>query len=155
MNRLDAKLLIALALGALALLAAGCGDDDGGGGEEESGPPLSKQDFIAQADEICAQSDQTLTAAAEETFGSDGTTPPREDQEAFISDVVAPELQSQRDQIAELNAPEEDQEQVDAILSALGSLADNAESDPAAVLDGEQNEAAQLAGQYGFEACGN
>jgi uncharacterized protein YfcZ (UPF0381/DUF406 family) len=153
-RRLDAKLLTAIALGALALLAAGCGDDDGGG-EDESGPPLSKQDFIAQADQICAESDQTLNAAAEEEFGSNGTTPPREDQEAFISDVVAPELQSQRDQIAELSAPEEDQEQVDEILSALGSLAESAESDPAAVLDGQQTDAAQLAAEYGFQVCGN
>ncbi len=149
MKSLNAKHLIVIAVATTALIAAGCGEDD------SSEPPLTKEEFITQADQICAESDQALTQAAQDEFGTSGAQPPREDQEAFISSVVAPELADQREQIAALNPPEEDSEQIGELLSALEELAAEAESNPGSVLEGEQTQAAELAGAYGFTVCGN
>lgn len=153
MKQLNLKLILAAAALALALVAAGCGGDDDEG--ESSGPALSKEEYIAQGDEICAQGDTELAAAAEEEFGSATEEPPREDQEAFISDVVAPNFEQQLEDLQALNPPEEDQEQIDALLAALEDLIAAAKEDPGTVIDGEVTEASELAQEYGFQSCGS
>lgn len=155
-----------VAVVALALLAAGCGDDDGdGAGEaeqsgqamtEQNGQALSKEEFIAEANAICAEGDAALGEAAAERFGDSTEAPPRAEQEDFISGTVADEFEAQRDQIAALTPPEEDQEQIDSMLSALDDLVERARNDPGSVLDAsEVDEASQLAREYGLTDCGN
>lgn len=137
-------------LAALALIAAACGDDD------SSGPPLTKEEFLTQGDEICLEGDREVEAAARERFGDLSTEPPREEQEAFISEVVAPQLRSQLEQLRDLVPPEGDEEEIEEILNGLEDLADQAESDPGALIDAESPpRASQLAVEYGFQSCGS
>ena len=151
--RPNLKLILLCAGVAVALIAAGCGSDDGGG--DDSSPELTKEEFITQADAICADGEAELTAAAEEQFGSATEPPSQKEQEEFISTTVADNLQSQLDQIRELNAPDADEEQLNEILDSLQSLIDRARDEPAAVLAGEETGASELAGEYGLTSCGS
>ena len=151
MKRLELKapMILAGLLAALALIAAGCGGDD-------EGEALTKEEFIAQADEICATGDEEISASADEEFGDLKEEPPAEEQEAFLSEVVAPNYESQLAEIRELNPPEEDAEEVEALLSALEELIAQLRDDPAAVLEAtEPPEASILAQEYGLQNCGS
>ena len=150
MKRLVPKtpMILAALLAALALIAAGCGDDEG--------EALTKEEFITQADEICAAGDEEITATADEQFGELKEEPPVEEQEAFLTDVVAPNYEDQLAQIRELNPPEEDAEQVDELLSALEDLIAQLRDEPSAVLEAtEPPEASTLAQEYGLQNCGS
>jgi hypothetical protein len=142
-------MILAALLAALALIAAGCGGDD-------EGEALTKEEFITQADEICAAGDEEITATADEQFGELEEEPPVEEQEAFLTDVVAPNYEDQLAQIRELNPPEEDAEQVDELLSALEDLIAQLRDEPSAVLEAtEPPEASTLAQEYGLQNCGS
>lgn len=152
MKNLKLPMILAAVLAALALIAAGCGGDD----EEASGPPLTKEEFITQADEICATGDEEINTAAEEQFGDLTEEPPVEDQEAFLTDVVAPNYEGQLSQIRELSPPEEDTEEIEAVLTSLDDLITQLQDDPAAVLEAtEPPEASRLAQDYGLQNCGS
>jgi hypothetical protein len=156
--------LVAVGVGA-ALVAAGCGgndDDDtsattattGAAGDE----PLSKEQFILSADQICARGDQEIEKAAGEVF-QQGQQPSREEQEQFITDTVLPNVQQQIDGIRALPAPEGDEDQVTAILDAAQEAIDTGEADPAALTgqgaDDPFAEANKLAEDYGLKSCGS
>lgn len=128
-----------------ALVLAACGGEDA----------PTKEEFIAEGDAICREGDEALNTAAEEQFGDLSADPPRKQQEQFVSEVVAAEYRSQLEQLRELTPPEGDEEEVDAILTSLEQLADQAESDPGSLLDAQTApEAARLAAEYGFMSCG-
>ncbi len=157
------------AVAAFALLLAGCGGDDSTTSSESTSPTTTssestetsasgpKEEFIAEADAICDQGDQEIQAALIERFGDDPTAQPsKKEQEAFLSEVVAQNYRDQSEAIAELTPPEGDEEQISAILTALGEFADQVEDDPGSVLElTEPPEASQLAQAYGLQSCGS
>lgn len=152
MKRLVPKtpMILAALLAALALIAAGCG------GSDDADEALTKEEFITQADEICAAGDEEITATANEEFGELKEEPPVSEQEAFLADVVAPNYEDQLAQIRELNPPEEDAEQVDELLGALEDLIAQLRDEPTAVLEAtEPPEASTLAQDYGLQNCGS
>ena len=56
---------------AIALGAAGCGgDDEDGSSSESAAAPLSKEEFIAQADQICTDGNTAIDEAGQEQFAS-------------------------------------------------------------------------------------
>ena len=163
-----ALMLFVVAGMSVSLVAAGCGGDDDddttaattattGETGAAGGEPLSKQEFITEADRICAQGDKEINRAAGEVF-QQGQQPSPEEQEQFISDTVLPNTQAQIDGIGALTPPEGDEEGVSAILDAAQEAIDRGEEDPSALVQegGEDPfaEATRLAGQYGLEKCG-
>lgn len=163
--RLRTSWLVALAL--TAVVAVGCGDDDeetttaATGAEtttEANGEPLSKEEFIAQADQICAEGDAEIDQAAGETFAGGEPTP--EEQEAFVTDTVLPNIQGQIDGLRALTPPEGDEEEVAEILDAAQTAIDESEEDPSLIGPGGGGsdpfeEASKLASDYGLEDCGS
>jgi hypothetical protein len=150
------RTLAAVMLAALAtmLVAAGCGGDDDGDGEA-----LSKEEFIAQGDENCAEADQELEAAERETFGGleQGQQPDPEQIEQFATEELVPNIQGQVDHLRELNPPEADEERIDEILDTAQEGLDEIEDDPSALQAGSPtglDEAGQQLQEYGFEECG-
>lgn len=138
---------------AATLMAAGCGDD-----EEEpqtTGEPLTKEEFIAQADQICADGNAEIEEASSAEFSSGSVA--QEEVDAFVVEVTLPNIQEQSDQIAALTPPEGDEDQVDAILEALNSAIDEAEADPAlaSAIDSPFQEANRLVLDYGLNECGD
>lgn len=164
--RITALLALALATG---LIAAGCGDDDdetttsptttttagATGATGATGEPLSKEEFIAQADAICKAGDKEIDAAGEEFF-SEGGSPGQAEEETFITETVIPNVQGQVDGIAALAPPEGDEDEVQAIVDAAQQAIDDVEADPSVL--GTQGdpfaEANQLAQDYGLKVCG-
>ena len=160
-------MLLALALAA-GLIAAGCGDDDDetttsattsaatttetGATGAATGEALAKDEFIAQADEICKTGNKQIDEAAGEFF-PEGGNPGQAEEETFTRDVVVPNIRAQLDAIGALTPPEGDEDEVAAILDAASEATDQLEEDPSA----ETNpfaEADQLAQDYGLQVCG-
>jgi uncharacterized lipoprotein len=155
---------MALLVGVLAVaLVAGCGssDDTTGASSESSdgGSSLSKAEFIKQGDEICTKGDQTIETEANE-FAEENNIdiekPTKAQQEEVIADVVAPAIKEQGEEIGDLGAPSGDEEQVEAIVEAVGNGADELEKDAGTLLEGKNplEEGSKLAKAYGFKSCG-
>lgn len=147
MNR--TALLPALLL-SVCLVATGCGGDDGGD-DEKAAEPLSKADFVTQADEICADGNAEIEAEAE-AFPDE---PSEEEIAQFADDILIPNIQGQHDDIDALGAPEGDEDDVQAVLDALQEGIDAVEADPNTLLSSDDpfTEANDLAGAYGLEEC--
>ena len=164
-------MLLALALAA-GLIAAGCGDDDDDttaattsstttaagatGATGATGEPMTKDEFIAQADAVCKAGDKKIDAAANEVFS--GGNPSQQEQEDFVTNDALPNIQDEVDGISALTPPEGDEEEVQAIIDAAQSAIDEATADPSALTeqgaDDPFAEANQLAKDYGLKVCG-
>ena len=157
------KTLALIAVGG-ALVLAGCGGDDdesttastaATGATGTSGVALTKEEFITQADAICAQGDEDIETAATEQFGESGQ--PQNEQEIvdFTDTVVIPSIQSQLDGIALLTPPEGDEEEIEELLTELQAALDELSENPESLADGTSFEDVnQLAADYGFTNCG-
>jgi ABC-type glycerol-3-phosphate transport system substrate-binding protein len=145
----------ALAL-AVSLVATGCGgssDDssDGGGAPAAS---ISKADFTEQANTICSDASDDL-----QTAGADITDQSTQDElVAFVTDAAIPSFQAQHDAIAALGAPEGQEDDVQALLTALQDGIDAVTADPTAFLaDGSSpfEDANAAANGLGLTDCGS
>jgi hypothetical protein len=148
----------------IALVAAGCGGDDdddtaattttaatGAAG----GEPLSKQQFISEANAICKQGNKEIDQAAREVFDR-GNPPSQEEQEQFITEQALPNTQAQIDGIRALTPPEGDEEQITTILDEAQQVVDELEQDPSSLTEGGQDPFADVNKQlreYGITAC--
>lgn len=151
---LVAALATALALG----LAAGCGDDDGSADSSTTtAPAITKAEFVARANEICADGDAAIEQAANATFTSAGP-PDAATLEGFFTDTLIPSLQAQRDAIAALPQPPGDESAIDAIVAALDDGIAEGTADPElfATEAGPPGvaRATTLAQEYGLQECG-
>lgn len=138
-----ALLLPALAL-SFGFLAAGCG-----GSDEE---PLSSEEFVKQADKICADGNAELEEAS-----ADIDTANEEDVEGFVQDTLVPNIQGQHDDLEELVPPEDDQETFDDMLAALQEGLDQLGDDPSLIMSdsdvfGDANADAE---DLGLTECGS
>jgi TRAP-type uncharacterized transport system substrate-binding protein len=158
--------LAALVCAAFALGVVGCGGDDDSstttiaagvsGATGVTGAPLTKEEFIKQADAICKTGNDTVDQAAEQVFGGQQPTP--EQVEQVANDTVIPAIQQEHDDIAALTPPAGDEDEVQAILDALSSALDAVKADPQVLVASDNAgpfaEANQLAQDYGLKVCG-
>jgi hypothetical protein len=141
------------------LVLASCGGDDGGGAE---GEPISKQEFIEQADAVCADS---ADAQQEVQAKLESATSP--DQAAAAYEELADVNQGINDQINALGRPEGDEELIDDLAAKQEQLVvlvddlavavraeDQAEAQSVgAELDALVAEAGKVFDSYGFKVC--
>jgi hypothetical protein len=155
---------------AIAAAVAGCGgggdstsSGDTGGGEstEASGPAPAKAVFIKEADGICRKADGELTEEiveyAEENGIETGKEPTQAQQAEIIEQVVLPNLGRQGEEISGLTPPEGDEGTVGEIVDALQEGVEEGESDPQALIEGENplEDASKKATAYGLKVCGS
>jgi hypothetical protein len=138
-----ALLLPALAL-SFGFLAAGCG-----GSDEE---PLTHDEFVTQADKICADGNDEMASAAE-----DIDTTNEEDVEGFVQDTLVPNIQEQHDSIEELTPPEDDADDVEDMLSELQEGLDALSDDPSLITSDSDvfGDANTIAEDLGLTECGS
>ena len=164
MTHLRAKTIAVSLVAGLSLAA--CGDD--GGGES-----LSKEDFIAQADAICADHGTQLDAIFEEAFAEVDETDMDDPQAAAqqYAGVVADSEPVMRDQVEALRAlepPEADADELNSQLDALDAAVtefvdlteDGAAGDEAALAAIESDvdpfaAVNERAFEYGLRVCGS
>jgi len=149
------KTILAAVLAA-GLIAAGCGDDDDAAdpGESESASP-TKEEWIAEADQICAEGDEEIEAEATKVFS--GGAPSQQKIEQFTRETLIPGIRSQAEQIEALGAPEGDEEEVEAIVTSLNEGLGELEEDPSSLEgpDGALAEATRRVSEYGAQVCGS
>jgi hypothetical protein len=142
------------------LIAVGCG---GGGGEDNdtsaastSTGPLSKADYIAKGDQICAQGTLVIGQAGREQFGS--SQPSRDQAIQFGQETVVPSLEDTLTKLRALEAPPGDQAKTAAVYDALEQGLNKLKEDPSLFVEsgagGAFDRANQLAQAYGFKQCG-
>jgi hypothetical protein len=139
---------------AAALALGACGGDD------DDGESISKQEFVAQADEICEESDARIEAEGRKVFAN--RRPSQQEIVTYMEEVVIPEVTQQVDAVDQLPVPEGDEEQIQAVVDSAREGLETAEADPArfAGTEGEDSEdpfdeASRLAGEYGIQECGD
>ena len=147
---------VVVAIVVAMFVGVGCGDDDEETTPAASSAPPTKEEFIEQADQICADGDAEIEQAAQETFSQGRPSP--EEEEAFITDTAIPSIQTQVEGLSALTPPEGDEEDVAAIVDAAESALAEVEEDPAAITEeGGRNdpfaEATKLAEDYGITEC--
>lgn len=140
----------------LALAAAGCG----GGDDEDFVPlvvePLSKVEFLREADRICFASEARIEAAADDLVTGRGEPEPAEVGRVALR-IVVPALEAEVRAIRALEAPEGDERTVAAILAATERGTAAIEEAPRSLLDGipaDLRRAQRLAEAYGSRQCG-
>ena len=118
--------------------------------------PLTKVEFLREADEICFSSEARIEAAADDLVTAPGEPDPAEVERIAI-DLVIPALEAEVRAIGAIGAPPGDEEQVEAILAATEQGIEAIEADPRGLLDGipaPLRRATRLAEAYGAEQCG-
>jgi hypothetical protein len=143
---------LAPGLAAVAVAAAGCGGSDGG-------ERLSKAEFVSQADAICRTYEARLDALGQ---------PANVAELRSFADKALPIARDGREELGELNPPEELDHTYDAWLDQGDEAIEIVERLRDAAEDGDQAEiqkiaqdaertdaeANRLAGELGFEQCG-
>ena len=155
-------LLLAALVAALTLAIAGCGGDDdetttgasgASGATGAGGAPLSKSEFIAQADAACKSGNEALDKSGQKLF-SDGS-PSTEEITQYVDQSFVPTIEGELDAIRSLTPPEGDEETIDDILQAAQTSVENVKDDPSLLESGNPfKEADDLANQYGLKVCG-
>jgi hypothetical protein len=160
-------IIAALVCAAFAVAVAGCGGGDDSssttastgvsGATGASGAPLTKEQFIQQADAICQEGNQATRQAANDLF-SNGQQPTDEQVSQYVNDTLVPTIQSEVDQIGALTPPAGDEDDVQAILAAVSDALDQVKQSPSSLLasgdEGPFAEADRLAVDYGLKVCG-
>lgn len=131
---------------ALGLVVAGCGST----GKSSTTTALSKPQFLARANAICAQGNQRL-AAPDQALGKQ---PGKAQITTFVSSAFAPDIQGQIDGLRALAAPPADQAVVSNMLDVAQTDLDKIKSNPALLAGGAGfADFARLAHPYGLTAC--
>jgi hypothetical protein len=161
------RLLAATALAVAAgSVAAGCGGGDdtttvGGasGAAGAQGAVLTKDAFLAKANEICKKGNQSIKQAGQQFFNSLGLSKnqqPTSDQiQQFGSETLIPKVEAQISAIEALPAPSGDEDRVTAITDAAQQDLDKVKADPS-LLNANSDpftDANRLAKQYGLDQC--
>ncbi len=138
---------------ALAAFAVGCGG--------ETAAPLTKPQFIKQADAICARSDQRFQARYQYFMQhTPNPTLPAERSMAqwieIVKTVYGPSIEQEVEELRALAPPRGDQRRVNAILAAIEEGLGKVREDPTveAQTEAQFKKAVELAREYGLTVCG-
>ena len=147
-NRSAPRVIAVAATLTVGLIAAGCGSTSKTTNASTTAA-LSKPEFLAQGNAICAQGNQTL-GAAEKALGKQ----PSEAQfKAYVADTFAPTVQKQIDGIRALAAPTGDQASITNMLGVAQTELNQVKRNPVMLNEKTFVSFAKLAHPYGLSAC--
>jgi len=161
MKRKLAGAVITMLAGALA---AGCGDGSGDGDASATtapAPALTKAQFVAAADKVCAETNARIALGATKLKAAGGKTGtiPVPDVARFLTQTSLPAYDAQLDRLRELTPPAGDEQAIDAYVAALAGAIDTARKDtlryardPTPDPFDDANAQAQ---RYGMKVCGS
>ncbi|HEX5592691.1 MAG TPA: hypothetical protein VFX35_05030 [Solirubrobacterales bacterium] len=133
---------------------AGCGSGDStNAAAEEAAAPLTKAEFVKQAEQICTkglkEKEQAVSAALKKGAGSN----PKE-IEKLVEETILPSYGSIVEQLGELGVPEEGKAEVEKMVSDFESALSTVESEPVKSTKKDPFDAVdKAAAAYGIETC--
>ncbi len=147
-----------MAIAALAIIPAGCGDSDSASSASNSpGPPPTKARFVEEAETICTQTDIEQQTALDEYVEKHPKAKSSEaGEKAFVLAAGLPPVQEEAERVGDLQTPSGDEQRVKAIVEAIEAAVEKVEAKPELLLEtGSQAfaTAEKLATKYGLEAC--
>src|SRR5262249_7058391 len=124
----------------------------GSGGSETP----SKQEFVAQANRICASGQRQIKKQAAKEFSSGN--PSTAEQKQFIAKTVGPSIQAQTDRLSHLTPPEGQEDEVQKILDTAQATVHKVKQDPGLAVQGSGSKPYakfdRLVRSYSIETCG-
>jgi hypothetical protein len=151
----NVRMLVGATLAAAGLIGAGCGGSSSS--SSTSTTALTKSEFLAQGNKICAEGSKTINEAAKKEFGKGKPSASQVNQ--FATQTLIPNIQAQINGVKGLAAPSGDEAQVTAIVTAAQSALDKAKANPKLLTqNGGQDPFAasnKLANAYGLTKCGS
>jgi hypothetical protein len=167
------RLLALCALLAVPAAGLACGDDGGGGGgttdEATDQETISLDDWVADADEICAANDAEIDDLEAPSFSLEEDLTDDELQQVadFLSDAATIQ-QETVDSLRALPSPDESAEEVTDVLDTVQNAIDDTNEAATAAGAGDQqeaedflqsagdqfDEASEMAADLGLEECG-
>jgi hypothetical protein len=144
----------------IALFLAACGAADYEATTTPPEPtPISKHEFLREADRICLNGDSQIEAIGDDLYtdAPPGERPSPGEVRRFALNVVVPRIQSEIDAIRALGAPKGDEREVEAILEATRDGIREVRADPEGLVDGPPagfKRAGDLSQRYGSRECG-
>lgn len=140
--------VLALGLGVLVLVAAGCG-----GGDSTA---LSRGQFVREANAICREQSEKRNAMVQAAIiGHDPKKLlPLAKREEIVRKAIARYAEVPK-KLKQLGSPEGDEEKIEAITRAMEKSADEIKKTPKKALEGGDQfaEANELNKKYGLEEC--
>jgi hypothetical protein len=128
---LNRFLALIVAVGAFALIVAGCGssDDDS---TTDSTASLTKAEFVKQGNAICDAGNKEINAGFNE-FLPKGKEPSKAVLDEAIETVLIPSVTKQVEEIRALGAPEGEEEAVEDFLAGAEEELEKGEEEPASL----------------------
>ncbi len=150
---MNPRMLLAVPLAAAGLIVTGCGSDSSS--STTSTTALTKSEFLAQGNAICAKGNKAINQAAQETFNKQKPSASQLNQ--FATQTLIPNIQQQINGIKALPAPSGDEAQVAAIVTGAQAALDKGKADPKILVSNGQDPFApvnKLTNAYGLTKCG-
>ena len=102
------------------------------GGIAGAGEGLSKKEYRAEANDICATANEELGAVFEEVFGDfEEDQVPTAEQQRAAADAALPIFRQMLDDIEDLDGPSTLEKKVGKLVDGYRDVADEIEADPA------------------------
>jgi hypothetical protein len=139
-------IFLLICFAATGLIATGCGGggDDAGG---DGGTTQSKEEFLAQGNQICSEGNAALNA-------SDGPADQsQESLDAFVADTLVPNIQGQIDDLRDLDPPDEGADEINSILDDAQADLDEIAADPSSVGDNSFSDVQSRFKDFGLTEC--
>ncbi|HEU5061566.1 MAG TPA: hypothetical protein VFT79_00255 [Solirubrobacterales bacterium] len=155
MNKL---ILTTLGLVIAVAFALGCGggEDEATSADEAASPPLTKAQFIKQADAICAQISEDRTGELNrwKKQNPEKASTEREELDAGFKDVIGASVAREAEQLEALVPPEADEIEVSQMLATLSKVSEELEQEGVKTLDRPHlRQFKTEAAEYGLEVC--
>lgn len=154
-------ILTILGVMAIAGFAPGCGGgDDETKAEKATSPPLTKAEFIKEAEAICIKSTKQrraeITAWQKEFPGDEfeQVTALEKNMDEGVKEILAPSVQQQARELESLAPPAADEAKVSRMVGSLAKAGRRFEEEGAEALGGGgASEFEREATAYGLKAC--
>jgi len=131
-----------------------------GSSNDETVETVSKEEFVKQADQVCAKTEKRQLALVnkfeESKSGKESQASTAKAEEELVAFAGVPPIKQQFQELSQLPTPESGSSQVDAYLKALEAGLTTVEKEPALLLNIDSDpfaKAASLAEDFGFKVC--
>jgi hypothetical protein len=135
--------------------AENTGAENTGADTSESTGIVSKEEFIDQANSLCAKRSAEVKVKGRRTFKKVFSEPEAVAAKKMANQVIIPTFEGELRDLKTLNIPAGDDEQISAIYGAIEAMVGELKADPTVQGFYPYTKAEKLAAEYGLTACGH